>query len=126
MCLVGLIFIAIANGGIQSCIVAFTGDQFVLPKQESELTQFFLLLYFYRQVGVLAAHMFDLFLCQNDHLMGLDGISDCYPVIFGVLGVINIVGSAIFVLGRPLYIIRPLSRNIFCSSLQCITVSSKF
>lgn len=126
MCLVGLIFIAIANGGIQASIVAFTGDQFVLPKQESEMTQFFLLIYFYRQVGILAAHIFDLFLCQSDHLMGLDGIKDCFPVIFGVLGVVNIIGGAIFVFGRPLYIVRPLSRNICCRSLHCIAVSSNF
>lgn len=124
MCIVGLVFISIGIGGIQPCISALCGDHFVLPQQEPQLENFFLTFLFFEQFAILIPSIFLVFLCDEAEIIGWDGYSDCSPGLSGALSVVIIIGSIIFLLGRPLYTFISPSRNMFCRSLHCISVNS--
>ena len=44
--IIGLILIVIGMGGVKPCVSAFGGDQFILPQQQKQLSQFFAIFYF--------------------------------------------------------------------------------
>ncbi|XP_045463316.1 peptide transporter family 1-like isoform X2 [Harmonia axyridis] len=113
----GLILIAIGTGGIKPCVSAFGGDQFVLPEQATLLAMFFSLFYFSINAGSLLSTFLTPVLREDVHCFGN---SSCYPLAFGVPGILMIVAIAIFGLGKPLYKIKQPEGNIVLKVVKCV------
>lgn len=141
---VGLVLLAVGSGGVKPCIAAFGGDQFVLPAQAAQMATFFSLFYFIINIGSLASTFVTPIIRQDVYCFG---DSDCYPLAFGVPGVLMVVSiskfssnylatflsrfslclfAVIFVGGKPLYKIIPPSGDMFTKIFKCIGVRSEF
>ncbi|XP_030568858.1 peptide transporter family 1 [Drosophila novamexicana] len=107
--ILGLALIALGSGGIKPCVSAFGGDQFKVPEQLKQITSFFSLFYFSINAGSLISTTVTPILREDVHCF--DDIN-CYPLAFGVPAVLMIVSVVIFVLGRPLYKIKPPAGNM--------------
>ncbi|XP_064556405.1 peptide transporter family 1 [Drosophila montana] len=107
--ILGLALIALGSGGIKPCVSAFGGDQFKVPEQLKQITSFFSLFYFSINAGSLISTSVTPILREDVHCF--DDIN-CYPLAFGVPAVLMIVSVVIFVLGRPLYKIKPPAGNM--------------
>lgn len=121
MSLFGLLLIAVGTGGIKPCVSAFGGDQFILPQQERQLVQFFSVFYFSINAGSLISTILTPVFREDIHCFGEE---DCFPLAFGVPGVLMIIATIIFVVGRPLYTVRPPTGNIVVRCVKCISVST--
>ncbi|KAK9877999.1 hypothetical protein WA026_020212 [Henosepilachna vigintioctopunctata] len=115
--LIGLFLIAVGSGGIKPCVSAFGGDQFVLPQQEKLLVTFFSLYYAAINAGSLISTFLTPVLREDVHCFGN---SSCYPLAFGVPGILMIISIVIFGLGRPLYKIRKPEGNIIVKVVKCM------
>ena len=69
---------SIGTGGVRPCVSALGGDQFKLPKQEKQLTEYFSVFYFAISVGSLAAYFLTPVL--GKHVMCFGG--QCYSLAF--------------------------------------------
>ncbi|XP_034489737.1 peptide transporter family 1 [Drosophila innubila] len=107
--MLGLALVALGSGGIKPCVAAFGGDQFKVPEQLKQITSFFSLFYFSINAGSLISTTVTPILREDVHCF--DDIN-CYPLAFGVPAVLMIVSVVIFVLGRPLYKIKPPAGNM--------------
>lgn len=88
MLYIGLAMIASGSGGIKPSIIAFGGDQFVLPEQTDYMDKFFSIFFFSVQLGsitstVLTPVLKEYFQCYGE--------IDCYPLGFGVPAVLMII-----------------------------------
>ncbi|KAK7075752.1 hypothetical protein SK128_015997, partial [Halocaridina rubra] len=106
--MIGLFLIALGTGGIKPCVSAFGGDQFVLPQQERQLTQFFSIFYFSINTGSLISTYSTPLLRDNVKCFG----NDCYSLAFGVPAVLMIVALALFLFGSALYTKKPPGGNV--------------
>ncbi|KAH8387298.1 hypothetical protein KR093_006092, partial [Drosophila rubida] len=107
--IIGLALIALGSGGIKPCVSAFGGDQFKVPEQVKQITSFFSLFYFSINAGSLISTTVTPILredvrCFDDN--------NCFPLAFGVPAILMIVSVVVFVLGRPLYKIKPPAGNM--------------
>lgn len=107
--ILGLALIALGSGGIKPCVSAFGGDQFKVPEQVKQITSFFSLFYFAINAGSLISTTVTPILREDVHCFG---DINCYPLAFGVPAILMIVSVLIFVLGRPLYKIKPPAGNM--------------
>ncbi|KAH8264740.1 hypothetical protein KR044_008811, partial [Drosophila immigrans] len=107
--ILGLALIALGSGGIKPCVSAFGGDQFKVPEQVKQITSFFSLFYFSINAGSLISTTVTPILREDVHCF--DDIN-CYPLAFGVPAILMIVSVVVFVLGRPLYKIKPPAGNM--------------
>ncbi|KAM8719790.1 hypothetical protein ACLKA7_005935 [Drosophila subpalustris] len=107
--MLGLALIALGSGGIKPCVAAFGGDQFKVPEQLKQITSFFSLFYFSINAGSLISTTVTPILREDVHCFG---DINCYPLAFGVPAVLMVVSVIIFVLGRPLYKIKPPAGNM--------------
>ncbi|XP_023179644.2 peptide transporter family 1-like isoform X1 [Drosophila hydei] len=107
--ILGLALIALGSGGIKPCVSAFGGDQFKVPEQLKQITSFFSLFYFSINAGSLISTTVTPILREDVHCF--DDIN-CYPLAFGVPAILMIISVVIFVLGRPLYKIKPPAGNM--------------
>lgn len=85
--------IALGTGGIKPCVAAFGGDQFVLPQQELQLAKFFSMFYFAINAGSLVSTLLTPILRENVHCFGEQS---CYPLAFGIPGILMIVSICKF------------------------------
>ncbi|XP_012267222.2 peptide transporter family 1 isoform X1 [Athalia rosae] len=115
--IIGLILIAVGTGGIKPCVAAFGGDQFVLPQQERALVLFFSLFYFSINSGSLISTFVSPILRQD---VSCFGENTCYSLAFFVPAVLMIVSIVIFVLGKPLYIVKSPEGNVVAKVVKCI------
>lgn len=84
----GLALIALGSGGIKPCVSAFGGDQFKLPEQIKQMTQFFSLFYFAINAGSLISTTITPILRVDVHCFSQ---KECYSLAFGVPAVLMIV-----------------------------------
>ncbi|XP_044758096.1 peptide transporter family 1-like isoform X2 [Coccinella septempunctata] len=115
--ILGLALIAIGTGGIKPCVSAFGGDQFVLPEQATLLAMFFSLFYFSINAGSLLSTFLTPVLREDVHCFGN---TSCYPLAFGVPGLLMIIAIVIFGLGKPLYKIKQPEGNVVLKVMKCI------
>lgn len=112
----GLAVIAIATGGIKPCVSSFAADQF-RDDQHRERTQFFSFFYFSINAGSLIAIAITPLLrtvqCfDSEH---------CFPLAFGVPGVLMLFAFLTFLAGWRFYKISPASKgNIIWKVVKCI------
>ncbi|XP_036318046.1 peptide transporter family 1-like isoform X2 [Rhagoletis pomonella] len=107
--MIGLALIALGSGGIKPCVSAFGGDQFKIPEQVQQITTFFSLFYFSINAGSLVSTTVTPILREDVHCFGE---KECYSLAFGVPAILMAVSIVIFVLGRPLYKIKPPAGNM--------------
>lgn len=107
--ILGLALIALGSGGIKPCVSAFGGDQFKVPEQVKQITSFFSLFYFAINAGSLISTTVTPILREDVQCFG---DNNCYPLAFGVPAVLMVVSVVVFVLGRPLYKIKPPAGNM--------------
>ena len=76
----GLFLVSIGTGCVRPCVVALGGDQFKLPEQEKQLTEYFSVFYFAISVGSLAAYFLTPVLGKDVMCFG----GQCYSLAFSV------------------------------------------
>ncbi|KAF8787159.1 Solute carrier family 15 member 2 like protein [Argiope bruennichi] len=113
--LIGLILVALSSGGLKPCLSAFGGDQFE-NHQEKEREQYYTLFYFFLHFGNITASFLIPFLRSR---VSCFESATCYPLAFGITALLNIIGTIVLILSKPLYRIIPVKR-IFVSVLKCI------
>lgn len=114
---IGLVFIALGSGGIKPCVAAFGGDQFKLPEQAKQIATFFSLFYFSINAGSMISTFVTPILRSDVHCFDNQ---DCYPLAFGVPAVLMVASIVIFVVGRSMYISKPLQGNMIVKMFRCI------
>lgn len=117
----GLGLIALSTGGIKPCVSAFAADQFQ-EGQEQQRTRFFSYFYVAINLGSLAGMLIVPVLRKR--VSCLDS-NQCYPLAFGVPGLLMLMALLIFVGGWRLYTIHPASGQILCSVFNCIRLGAK-
>ncbi|CAJ0577150.1 unnamed protein product, partial [Mesorhabditis spiculigera] len=117
----GLLTIALGTGGIKPCVSAFGADQ--IPADAEELRGSYFS-YFYMAINTGA--LFSTFLTPQLRDMRCAGGKTCYPVAFGVPGVLMFIALVLFICGSAWYVKRrPLGRNIFKEIFGCIWLGAK-
>ncbi|KAH7720230.1 POT family protein [Aphelenchoides avenae] len=113
----GLAVIALATGGIKPCVSAFAADQFDEDKHEQR-TQFFSFFYFAINAGSLVAIMVTPILRGRVKCFKSEY---CFPLAFGVPGVLMLFAFIIFVSGWRYYKIAPAGKgNVIWKVFKCI------
>lgn len=115
----GLSLIAFGSGGIKPCVSVFGGDQFRLPDQAKQLAWFFSLFYFAVNFGSFISTLITPILRETKCF----GEEDCFSLGFFVPAVLMAVSIVIFVIGKPLYIMKPLAGNMLVKVCTCVWVS---
>ncbi|CAJ0961251.1 unnamed protein product, partial [Mesorhabditis belari] len=95
----GLLVIALATGGIKPCVSAFAADQFE-EHQRDLRAQFFSFFYFAINAGSLMAFLVTPRLRYDVKCFGQD---QCFPLAFGVPGVLMLLALILFVMGWKKY-----------------------
>ncbi|KAL9882659.1 peptide transporter family 1 [Glossina fuscipes fuscipes] len=107
--MIALALIALGSGGIKPCVSAFGGDQFKLPEQVKQISTFFSMFYFSINLGSLISTTTTPILRADVHCFKEQ---ECYPLAFGLPAVLMVTAIVIFVLGYPLYKIKPPAGNM--------------
>ncbi|GFY77018.1 peptide transporter family 1 [Trichonephila inaurata madagascariensis] len=114
--LLGLLIIGVGTGGIKPCVSAFGGDQFS-SNQKKECERFFSIFYFAINGGSVVSTILTPILRADVHCFGSDS---CYPLAYGIPAALMLVALILFLIGKPLYKIKPAEGNIFASVFKCI------
>ncbi|XP_054081504.1 solute carrier family 15 member 1 isoform X1 [Zeugodacus cucurbitae] len=115
---VSLLFIAIGNGSVRACITSLGAQQFKLPEQATRLAEYFSLYYFVYYFGILLSKILPPYVRAKSQCLGK---SDCYPAVFGMLGLSFAISWLIFTLGKFYYKTEKLSEeNILLKLCGCI------
>jgi len=112
----GLALIALGSGGIKPCVSAFGGDQFKMPEQAKQLAWFFSLFYFSINFGSFISTLITPILRE----VSCFGEDTCYSLGFFVPAVLMVISIVIFIVGKPLYKMKPLSGNMLVKVSTCI------
>uniref|UniRef100_A0A0K0CVT7 MFS domain-containing protein n=1 Tax=Angiostrongylus cantonensis TaxID=6313 RepID=A0A0K0CVT7_ANGCA len=117
----GLFVIAVGTGSIKPCVSAFAADQF--SENESDLrAQFFSFFYFAINAGSLFAILLTPILRGR---VSCFGSLYCFPLAFGVPGVLMIIALLFFLSGWKMYKKHPPSHeNIASEVVGCIGLAS--
>ncbi|XP_018788326.1 PREDICTED: peptide transporter family 1 [Bactrocera latifrons] len=115
---VSLLFIAIGNGSIRACITSLGAQQFKLPEQATRLAEYFSLYYFVYYFGILLSKILPPLVRAKSQCFGK---TDCYPAVFGILGLSFAISWSIFNLGKFYYKAEKLAEeNILIKLCGCI------
>ncbi|VDK69830.1 unnamed protein product [Litomosoides sigmodontis] len=118
----GMAVIAFATGGIKPCVSAFAADQFE-EEQVDERNQFFSFFYFAINAGSLLAILLTPILRGRVKCFGSEY---CFPLAFGVPGVLMLMAFLLFVAGwRHYKIIPPAKGNVVFSVVRCIYYAAR-
>ena len=96
---IGLLFISLGIGGVRACIYAFNGDQFILPNQEDQLHRYASWMYITINLSILSSSI----ITPMAKSVNCFKIGSCYPLAFGLSGVMMLIGTIIFVIGKSFY-----------------------
>ncbi|XP_037035843.1 solute carrier family 15 member 2-like [Bradysia coprophila] len=117
--IIGLLLISTGSGGIKSAVSPFGGDQFSVPEQAVQITQFFSMFYLVINLGPLISNVITPVLAHSVHCFGND---ECYPLAFGFPGLLMILAIVLFVCGSCSYTYKELpSENVIVQVVKCIT-----
>ncbi|CAL1279375.1 unnamed protein product [Larinioides sclopetarius] len=114
--LTGLFVVAVGTGGIKPCVSAFGGDQFESDQVE-ERQNFFSIYYFVVNGGSLLSTALTPVLRGDVRCFGRD---NCFPLAFFIPALLFVVALGLFILGKPLYTIKPPEGSVFISFFSCI------
>uniref|UniRef100_A0A1I7ZFA5 Solute carrier family 15 member 2 n=1 Tax=Steinernema glaseri TaxID=37863 RepID=A0A1I7ZFA5_9BILA len=118
----GLVTVAIATGGIKPCVSAFAADQFE-EDQVNERRQFFSFFYFAINGGSLVAIMVTPLLRGRVSCFGSEY---CFPLAFGVPGVLMLMAFILFLVGWKFYKKAPAAKgNVVVAVFMCICSAIK-
>ncbi|KAK0424074.1 hypothetical protein QR680_008485 [Steinernema hermaphroditum] len=117
----GLVTVALATGGIKPCVSAFAADQFE-EHQVNERRQFFSFFYFAINGGSLVAIMLTPLLRGRVSCFGSEY---CFPLAFGVPGVLMLMAFMLFLFGWRFYKRSPAKGNVVVSVFMCICSAIK-
>ena len=92
----GLALIAIGAGGIKPCVSAFGGDQFH-PKNTLGISRFYSIFYWIINLGSAISSLLTPYL--------LDSLGPA--IAFGIPGVLMLIATIVFWMGRKQYVIKP-------------------
>lgn len=120
MTMIGLVLIALGSGGIKPCVAAFGGDQFKMPEQVKHMATYFSLFYFAINSGSLISTTVTPILREDVNCFES---GDCFPLAFGVPGILMIISIVLFLGGKFLYILKKPSGNMLLLVSKCIGVS---
>lgn len=95
-----LLFISIANGSIRACITSLGAMQFKVPEQNSSLDHYFSHYYFVYYLGIFLSKILPPFIRANTSCFNK---TQCYPAVFGTLGVAFLISWFIFLIGKFFY-----------------------
>uniref|UniRef100_A0A914HDU5 Uncharacterized protein n=1 Tax=Globodera rostochiensis TaxID=31243 RepID=A0A914HDU5_GLORO len=113
----GLAVIALATGGIKPCVAAFAADQFG-DDQQRQRTQFFSFFYFTINAGSLLA----MGITPRLRTIKCLGADHCFPLAFGIPGILMLVAFLTFLFGWRYYKITPANKgNILWKVVRCIS-----
>uniref|UniRef100_A0A0K0EZC0 Oligopeptide transporter 1 n=1 Tax=Strongyloides venezuelensis TaxID=75913 RepID=A0A0K0EZC0_STRVS len=113
----GLFVIAIATGGIKPCVSAFAADQFE-ENQIQERTQFFSFFYFSVNAGSFFAILFTPIIRSRVKCFGSE---TCFPLAFGVPGILMLFAFLFFISGWKYYKKpAPPKGNVIFDVVKCI------
>ncbi|XP_001946557.2 peptide transporter family 1 [Acyrthosiphon pisum] len=115
--IVGLICIALGTGGIKPCSYTFGGEQFQLPEQQDQLSQFFKRFLISVYIGSLISTFLAPELRKSAQCFGRD---TCFSMAFGLLAVLMITAIVVFILGRNLYVKRKPENHVIFKTFGCI------
>jgi solute carrier family 15 oligopeptide transporter 1 len=118
----GLFLIGAGAGGIKPCVAAFGGDQFKLPEQMNHVTSFFLVFYFSINLGATISTYLTPVLRKDVHCFGE---FTCYPLAFGVPGLLMAIATIIIICGKRLYTIRKPEGNVLLPVVTSIGYALK-
>ncbi|KAL6731232.1 hypothetical protein Aduo_002134 [Ancylostoma duodenale] len=118
----GLFVIALATGAIKPCVSAFAADQFSEEQQDLR-AQFFSFFYFAINGGSLFAIILTPILRGR---VSCFGSQYCFPLAFGVPGVLMVVALLFFLAGWKWYKKCPPSReNVAGAVVRCMWTAGK-
>lgn len=112
----------IASGSIRVNLSVFGANQYRLPEHAAQLSVYFTLQYFVLKCGSVLARFVAPILRQDVQCFGM---SDCYPLSFGVAAVVMMTGFVFLIAGNALYVKNPPSGNMLLKVCGCVTVSDK-
>ncbi|XP_060881266.1 peptide transporter family 2-like isoform X2 [Metopolophium dirhodum] len=115
--IVGLICIALGTGGIKPCCYTFGGEQFQLPEQQDQLSQFFRRFLTGVYIGSLISTFLTPELRKNAQCFGRD---TCFPLAFGLLSLLMTTAIVVFILGRNLYVKKKPENHVIFKTFGCI------
>ncbi|CAD5211898.1 unnamed protein product [Bursaphelenchus xylophilus] len=112
----GLFVIAASTGGIKPCVAPFAANQFD-ESQAAQRSRFFSYFYMAINFGALIALIVTPII-RRTSCMGHD---HCYPLAFGIPGILMLVAFLFFVGGWRFYKIQPASKNnLLCRAANCV------
>lgn len=111
-----------AAGSIRVNLSVFGANQYRLPEQAAQLSVYFTLQYFVLKCGSVLARFVAPILRQDVQCFGM---SDCYPLSFGVSVVVMMTGFFFLICGNALYVKRPPSGNMLMKVCGCVMVRDK-
>lgn len=113
----GLFVIALGTGGIKPCVSAFAADQFE-ENQAQERAQFFSFFYFAVNAGSFFAILFTPIIRSRVKCFGSD---TCFPLAFGVPGILMLFAFIFFIFGWKYYKKpAPPKGNVLFDVVKCI------
>lgn len=112
--------LAISNGVMKPCTIAFGGDQFQLPQQAVQMKKYYSLLYVVMKTAALSATLAMPMLRSDLTSITKD---QRYMVIFGVLLVMSATTASVFGCGSRLYVKKPPSGNRIVPIVKCMWAS---
>ncbi|KAF8786290.1 Solute carrier family 15 member 2 like protein [Argiope bruennichi] len=114
--LTGLFVIGLGTGGIKPCVSAFGGDQFTSEQIEIR-KYFFSLFYFSINLGSLLSTIITPALRGDIRCFGQN---TCFSLAFLIPALLFVIALVVFLIGKPLYIIKPAEGSVFVSVFRCI------
>eukprot|EP00039_Didymoeca_costata_P012965 m.190013 g.190013 ORF g.190013 m.190013 type:complete len:726 (+) comp15635_c0_seq3:18-2195(+) len=119
--IIGLLLIAIGTGGIKPCVAAFGGDQ--IAENESYLIEgYFSMFYMSINCGSLLSSLITPKLRADVNCFGR---FDCFPLAFGLPGILMFIAVAIFFLGKRHYKHRQATRNALADYARALYAGLK-
>lgn len=106
----------ISNGSIRVNLSVFGANQYKLPEQSA---LYLTLAYFILKFGSVVARITVPILRQDVKCFGM---TECYPLSFGITAFMMMSCSILLVWGSPLYVKKPPSGNMMIKVCGCITV----
>jgi solute carrier family 15 (oligopeptide transporter), member 1 len=115
----GLFIITFGSGCIKPSSNTFGGDQYNQNEVRS-IALFFSLNYFVFNCGSIISRLASPYFRTDVKCFGSD---DCYPLAFGVPGVMMLLGALILLAGRKKAVCYEAKGNMFLKFCGCIWVS---
>jgi solute carrier family 15 oligopeptide transporter 1 len=120
--LIGIFIAVIGSGSVRANLTAFGGHQFKTPEQADLLKHFFSAQLLFLNLGSLLGRITNPIVREDVKCFGM---SDCYPLAFGLPSMAMVAALVILVSGKSLYTHKTPTDNIFLKFCACICCGIK-